>query len=134
MIAEITTIAISTVAIAFFQGWCSRMSDETAYDDKARDDWDTLRASIIEAVFIPSRFTKYHIGHPNDAWHWFRRAERYGGYVTTLVSGAIIGLGWWLAVMVACHTIGGFVGFQLGSKWQQSIWLQDLAEWWHSKL
>ena len=90
-------------------------------------------SSFIDVRINPNAFTRYHIGNPNDAWHWIRRAERYGGYVTALVSGALIGMSWWLLAMVVCHSIAGLIGSNLGDKWKGSMWMRKLGEWINGK-
>lgn len=135
IMTEAIVIAISTPLVGLFCGWCSGMSDSTMYDEKAESMWmHTYRGELYHLdrhkllIDMPV-FTRYHIGHPNDAWHWIRRAERYGGYVTAVVSGAFIGVSWWLLPMVVCHSIAGLVGFNLGDRWKGSMWMRKLGEW-----
>jgi len=136
---EAIVIAISTPLVGLFCGYCSGMADSVAYDEKARQDWMAGLEVFEDAEWQDmsmaehKTFTRYHIGHPNDAWHWIRRAERYGGYVTTLVSGAFIGVSWWLLPMVVCHAAAGLVGFNLGDRWKGSMWMRKIGEWINGK-
>ena len=129
---ELYVIALSTPLIGLFEGYCSGMSDETAYDEKAIEDWLMVAKGLdgdMLADFLKTKphFTSYHVGHPSDSWHWYRRGERYGGYVTTILSGIAIGWSLWLIPMFALHIVSGFVGFRLGSDFGKSYWITQFS-------
>lgn len=133
---EAIIIAITTPIVGLFSGYCAGMADSTAYDEKAHRMWEiSMRA--YEDVYGEEEYpplankalTHYHIGKPYDAWHIIRNCERYGGYLTALISGAYIGLSWWLIPMVVFHALAGWIGFNLGDRWKGSIWTQKLGAW-----
>ena len=138
MIDEIVILVVSTLLIGFFAGWCGGMGDSTAYDMRAerlylenvKSDDEAMRESLL--AFRP-QFTRYSIGEPNDFWHIVRRSERYGTYSISIITGALLGLSWWLAVAVVCHLVAGLIGFNLGDKWKGSMWLMAIGSWWNRR-
>ena len=123
MTETLIAIALSTVGIILAQ-YCKGVADSTAYDKKAHDDYIKLR----EADYTVLPPTRYHTGHPNDAWHWSSRLSVYLCYASALGAGAYIGISWWLILCVVCNTVGGLVGFNLGDRWRGSMWMRYIGD------
>jgi len=132
----------------YFKG----LSDSTAYDAKHYKMWVDSQIMLSE-----NPFTRYHIGNPNDAWHWYSRLSTYflyGGGILTgicimtlqtlkdfLVSCGLFDIVmmitfgmfeldsslWWALLIIPIQTISGLIGFNLGDKWKGSMWIEKLS-------
>lgn len=137
------TELISTVLI-FAGQYMKGVSDSTAYDEKAHNEWEKLCREYITTIqehidandhrfSYPEEWrfhhTHYHTGHPNDAWHWFSRLSVYLTYIGAGIGYWDASLDWHTGILLMAHIIAGWAGFNCGDRWRGSMWTRKIGAW-----